>query len=171
MSSKKQVDNMKKKRRIIVLLCIFGILTMLIAGFGLGILTFNILKENGELNNINLNILSTGENKIEEDNNNLSNDIENKVPTPEPSDEPTPTPKPTSNQSSNEVDAPYYIKINYTANVVTVYKKDNSGKYTVPVKAMICSCGTATPTSGVYPITNKYTWRLLERKCLWTVRM
>lgn len=37
-----------------------------------------------------------------------------------------------------------------------------AGKYTVPIKAMICSCGIATPTSGVYPITDKYTWRLLE---------
>lgn len=168
MSSKKQVDNTKKKRRIIILLCIFGILAMLVVGFGLGILTFNILKENGELNNINLNILSSGENKIEEDNN-LNEELENQTPTPEPTIEPTPTP--TSNSTNKEVDVPYYIKINYTANVVTVYKKDNSGKYTVPVKAMICSCGTATPTSGVYSITNKYTWRLLERKCIWSICM
>lgn len=56
---------------------------------------------------------------------------------------------------------PYYIRVNYGANVVTVYKKDDKGEYTVPVKAMVCSCGTATPKSGVYKTTNKYVWRLL----------
>ena len=41
--------------------------------------------------------------------------------------------------------ATYYIKVNYTANVVTIYTKDSSGQYTKPVKAMVCSTGTATP--------------------------
>lgn len=53
----------------------------------------------------------------------------------------------------------YYIKVNYEQNVVTIYEKDNDGKYTVPVKAMVCSTGTETPTSGVYTI--KYRWKWL----------
>lgn len=56
----------------------------------------------------------------------------------------------------------YYIKINYIANVVTVYKKDNEGNYTIPVKALICSTGKATPTSGVYKMSNKYRWHMLN---------
>ena len=56
----------------------------------------------------------------------------------------------------------YYIKINNKANVVTIYTKDTKGKYTVPVKAMICSIGTATPKSGVYRTSDMYTWRLLQ---------
>ena len=56
----------------------------------------------------------------------------------------------------------YYIKINYIANVVTVYKKDNEGNYTIPVKALICSTGKATPTSGVYKMSNKYRWHQLN---------
>lgn len=56
----------------------------------------------------------------------------------------------------------YYIKVNYGANVVTVYKKDNSGKYTVPVKAMVCSTGKATPTSGTYKMSDKYRWHQLN---------
>lgn len=56
----------------------------------------------------------------------------------------------------------YYIKVNYGANVVTIYKKDSSGKYTVPVKAMVCSTGKATPTSGTYKMSNKYRWHQLE---------
>ena len=60
---------------------------------------------------------------------------------------------------------PYYIKINYTANCVTIYKKDDSGNYTVPVKAMVCSTGTATPTKGVYKTLNKYVWKELNGHC------
>lgn len=54
--------------------------------------------------------------------------------------------------------SPYYIKVNYGANAVTIYKKDKDDKYTVPVKAMVCSCGTYTPTSGTYKTSNKYRW-------------
>lgn len=58
--------------------------------------------------------------------------------------------------------ATYYIKINYSANVVTIYKKDSNGEYTVPVKALICSSGKATPTSGVYKMSSKYRWHILN---------
>jgi len=51
----------------------------------------------------------------------------------------------------------YYIKVNYKANVVTIYK-GISGKYDTPVKAMICSTGTDTPRSGKYTIKSKWTW-------------
>ena len=56
----------------------------------------------------------------------------------------------------------YYIKINYTANVVTIYSKDGDGNYTVPVKALVCSTGTATPKSGIYKMSNKYRWHMLN---------
>lgn len=57
---------------------------------------------------------------------------------------------------------PYYIKVNRRANCVTVYTYDDNGKYTVPVKAMVCSVGrnNATPT-GVFRTQAKYTWRAL----------
>ena len=61
------------------------------------------------------------------------------------------TPKVTSNKA-------YYIRVNYTANVVTIYTKDSEGNYTVPVKAMICSTGTATPRSGTYGIKGRWEW-------------
>lgn len=65
---------------------------------------------------------------------------------------------PASSSSYNE---DYYIKVNNQANVVTIYKKDSYRNYTIPVKAMVCSVGTATPEGGVYSTTNKYQWRLL----------
>ena len=55
-------------------------------------------------------------------------------------------------------DTPYYIRVNYLANVVTIYEKDEDGFYTVPYKAMVCSCGTATPKSGTYETSSKYRW-------------
>lgn len=66
-----------------------------------------------------------------------------------------------NNTPSSTYDENYYIKVNNQANVVTIYKKDSSGNYTIPVKSMVCSVGTATPKSGVYSTTNKYQWRLL----------
>jgi lipoprotein-anchoring transpeptidase ErfK/SrfK len=56
----------------------------------------------------------------------------------------------------------YYIKVNYRANAVTIYKKDENGYYSIPVKAMVCSCGTATPKSGVYKTSKGYEWGTLE---------
>lgn len=57
----------------------------------------------------------------------------------------------------------YLLKVNRTQNIVTVYVKDNKGKYTVPIKAMVCSVGLngKTPT-GTFTTSDKYTWRLLS---------
>lgn len=52
----------------------------------------------------------------------------------------------------------YHIKVNYGAQTVTIYTKDSKGKYTKPVKAMICSTGTYTPTSGTYKTLAKGNW-------------
>lgn len=54
--------------------------------------------------------------------------------------------------------AKFFIQVNYVANVVTIYQKDDNNEYTIPVKAMLCSCGDATPTSGVYKMTARYRW-------------
>lgn len=57
---------------------------------------------------------------------------------------------------------PYIVKVNRKQNVVTVYTYDNKGKYTKPVKAMVCSTGinNGTPV-GTFYISDKYTWRAL----------
>lgn len=60
-------------------------------------------------------------------------------------------------------DYPYELYVNATQNVVTVYKKDSKGKYTVPVRAMRCSTGkpgTSTPR-GVFKTKQKYLWKIL----------
>lgn len=63
----------------------------------------------------------------------------------------------------------YYIKVNYTANVVTIYKKDEEDNYTVPYKAFVCSTGTATPKSGTYNMDYKYRWLRIIWKCIWSI--
>jgi hypothetical protein len=55
---------------------------------------------------------------------------------------------------------PYMIKVNKQQNCVTVYGKDSKGKYTVPVKAMICSTGADTPL-GTYRTPARYRWKIL----------
>lgn len=84
------------------------------------------------------NNITTNENNQTNNNNNVTNNTTN-------------TNKITGNSK-------YYIKVNYTANVVTVYQKDSSGNYTEPVKAMVCSTGSATPRSGVYSIPTRWRW-------------
>lgn len=56
----------------------------------------------------------------------------------------------------------YHIKVDRKANCVTIYAKDSSGEYTVPIKYMICSVGVGrrTPT-GVFAISDQYRWREL----------
>ncbi|MGI6005533.1 MAG: L,D-transpeptidase [Christensenellales bacterium] len=58
---------------------------------------------------------------------------------------------------------PYRILVNKETQVVTVYEKDASGNYTVPVRNMICSTGKSGNTpEGVHKITDKYRWRWLQ---------
>lgn len=59
-----------------------------------------------------------------------------------------------------ESSKPYLIKVNKKMCTVTIYEKDKNGDYTVPVKAMLCSTGAATPL-GTFKTPEKYRWRLL----------
>ena len=65
--------------------------------------------------------------------------------------------------SATQVVIPYYLKVNRTQNIVTVYGRDENGEYTVPVKAMVCSVGKdgKTPT-GTYKTSDKFTWAALS---------
>ena len=57
---------------------------------------------------------------------------------------------------------PYLIKVNRQACTITIYGKDKSGNYTVPVKAMLCSPGVGDLTPlGTYKTPAKYRWKLL----------
>lgn len=107
-----------------------------------------LIAENSNEENIN-NIEELAENTIDENSqeNNVINDTTN-----------TNT---SNNANAKNNTTPYYIKVNYGAQVVTIYGKDANGDYTVPVKAMICSTGTATPKSGVYSIPGRWTWGAL----------
>lgn len=100
---------------------------------------------------------------IEEDNKEDSKeDGEEEAKTNKTNKKTTSTTSTNTNNNSNVVsNKQYYIKVNYGANVVTVYTKDSEGQYTVPVKAMICSTGRATPRSGTYAIKGRWRWLAL----------
>lgn len=64
---------------------------------------------------------------------------------------------------AEEEAARYEIRVNRAANCVTVYEKDETGNYTIPVKAMACSCGIkqgSTPL-GEFSTSDYYEWRLM----------
>ncbi len=53
----------------------------------------------------------------------------------------------------------YSITVNYQTNTVNIYTYGKDGKYNIPVKAMICSTGDATPHSGKYSLANTSKWK------------
>lgn len=55
------------------------------------------------------------------------------------------------------VSGPYFIKVYKPANYLIVFAKDETGQYTIPVKAMRVSCGEPTPTGTFYTPT-RYRW-------------
>jgi len=57
----KQSKMQKKKRRLIVLFCIIGILLMLVIGFFVGKLIYHLMEEKGSLQDVEMNILHLGE--------------------------------------------------------------------------------------------------------------
>ena len=69
------------------------------------------------------------------------------------------TPKET--KKPKKTGKPYYIMVNCQMNTVTVYARDEDGEFTVPVRAMVCSTGTATPR-GTFDISRTGQWRWLE---------
>lgn len=55
------------------------------------------------------------------------------------------------------VKGPYLIKVYKPANYLIIFAKDTDGKYTIPVRAMLASCGNPTPT-GTFYTPGKYRW-------------
>ena len=55
-------------------------------------------------------------------------------------------------------DHPYLIAVNRIQNTVTVYARDEDGRYTVPYKAFVCSVGDDTPTGYFYTL-ERYRWQ------------
>lgn len=62
----------------------------------------------------------------------------------------------------NPIQDPYRIFVNRKQNIVTVYTYDSYGSYTVPVRAMICSCGKNGATiTGEFNTYFKHEWHSL----------
>lgn len=101
---------------------------------------------------------------IREDNNTAENFIqENQIDEEEitPSPIPTPIENLTTKSVQNTHNTTYYIKVNNQMNTVTIYTKDNNGEYNIPVKAMICSTGEASPKNIKYQLKGRWEWRAL----------
>ena len=149
MPDKKQKSTKKKltRNQKIALYCIGGI-----AIFVLSIVITNIVISNltssKDVNEVNATGNSIVENTTNElENNTVENNVvENNTVENNTVNEVANT---TTNDKAKKSSSPYYIKVNKKANVVTIYKKDSEGNYTVPFKAMLCSTGTYTPPNNL----------------------
>lgn len=56
---------------------------------------------------------------------------------------------------------PYLVKVNRVMNCVTIYTQDETGEYTVPYKAMICSTGGELTPAGTFTMSQKYDFKEL----------
>lgn len=66
------------------------------------------------------------------------------------------------NLNDNSGRNPYSIYVNRKENCVTVYTYDENGEYTVPIRAMVCSCGKDNGTiTGTFGIYFKHEWHPL----------
>ncbi|MBQ1507088.1 MAG: DUF5011 domain-containing protein [Ruminococcus sp.] len=66
------------------------------------------------------------------------------------------------NSNENFYQNLYKIKVNRQENCVTVYTYDDEGEYTIPVRAMVCSCGVDNGTiTGDYDMYFKDEWHAL----------
>lgn len=59
---------------------------------------------------------------------------------------------------------PYLVAVNRPMDTVTVYQMDESGRYSVPVNAFVCSTGPATP-AGTYKTLERSRWQYLYDNC------
>lgn len=174
---------LKKEVKLLLVLLILLIIVILLIIAVNSVVFNNLNSQNNDIeNNIKENIAqkenegenvikvilddSKKENEPNNDNNNQTQNNDNNKDNPNSNEQGEENVN--NKDNDNKVDTTkkdkntYYIKINNKANVVTIYTKDSKGKYTVPVKAMLCSIGTATPKSGVYRTSDMYTWRLLQ---------
>jgi lipoprotein-anchoring transpeptidase ErfK/SrfK len=162
-SSKKKEFTKKQK---IALYCVGGL-----AIFVLSILITNIVISNLTATK-NANEVNAAGNEVVENNttNEVENNTVNEVNEVNAVNETNTTNTTTNTTTSNGLgttaeekeellrkysSSPYYIKVNKTCNVVTVYTKDSSGNYTVPYKAMLCSTGTYTPPTNKKAVYKK----------------
>lgn len=155
---------MKKKYVIIAAIVSILVLSGLI---GVVLATYNKTKpvsadEAQDIENLMINEANLLENIVEEEVC-IENLVEENTVVDVSDTKETNTKETTSKTNTTKTNGkPYYIKVNYGAQVVTIYKKDDDGNYTIPFKAMVCSTGDATPTSGVYSIPARWEWLRLQ---------
>lgn len=128
MDSKKSAQIKNKKRKIIIILCIIAVIIMLVIGFFAGTLIYTIMQDNNELKVGNVNTLYINEKvNSKEDENILTVELdgENQINEVDETNNKNMNTNNNTDVKPKTVDAPYYIKVNYESNVVTIYKKDS----------------------------------------------
>lgn len=87
--------------------------------------------------------------------------------TPAPTDTPLPTetPVPTPAPTAVKLKYPYFIEVDKSKQVVTIYTIGEEGYYDLLVKQFICSTGHCDKIeNGMYTIGQKYRWKMMENE-------
>ncbi len=58
----------------------------------------------------------------------------------------------------------YAVRINKATRTATILARDSAGKFTIPFKTFMISCGTDTPL-GDFKIYEKYRWHFMHQDC------
>lgn len=61
---------------------------------------------------------------------------------------------------ASKLEYPYEIKVNRSKNCVTVYGADDTGKYVLPVRSMLCSAGKTQTPIGVFQLGENCRWQM-----------
>lgn len=146
----------------IIFLCIFATISLAIKTAkpnGSNITTVKEINDNIDIAGEEINIEDLE--NFSEENFESTNQLENSTTKSNSSQKASNSKSNTSSvpkTSSSSARTKYYIKVNYGANVVTIYTNDENGNFSIPVKAMVCSTGRATPKSGTYKVQSRWEW-------------
>ncbi len=66
----------------------------------------------------------------------------------------------TETEIDEDKEYPYEIKVNKAQNCITVYGADDTGKYIIPVRAMICSTGGEETPDGTFQLGETSRWQM-----------
>ena len=55
----------------------------------------------------------------------------------------------------------YMAKVNKDMKTMTIYARDDAGKYTIPYKVFLCTIGSATPI-GEFKLFERYNWKFMH---------
>ena len=150
-AKRREIRRRKRRKRIIKNAIIIAI-ALLIASF----IFYIIVSGSSKPDEPSVGVIGTT-NSITES---IIDETPTPTPVPTPSPEPTPTPEPTPEPEPVDLEYPYFIELDKSKQIVTVYTLGKDGYYDLICKQFICSTGENDKIEdGMYRIEEQYRWK------------